>query len=147
MVKWIHFQPSRGRRSSDLQVFPPETAGYHWQTTQCWIQLQVWGTSICLACHRKYNSRVSFSLQISISKEVRLKRCLCEQCNNRKLNTERDFFKSKIRACGGGRYGQADMIQRGQHDVRYFLKKWTFNDPLGDSVRPTAEDEEGHGSD
>lgn len=27
------------------------------------------------------------------------------------------FFKSKIRACGGGRYGRADMIQRGQRDV------------------------------
>lgn len=38
-------------------------------------------------------------------------------------NAERDlffffvFFKSKIRVCGGGRYGRADMIQRGQHDV------------------------------
>lgn len=56
---------------------------------------------------------------------------------------ERCFFKSKIRACGGGGFGRADMIQRGQRDVRYFLKKWTFNDRLGDSVRLTAEDEEG----
>lgn len=41
------------------------------------------------------------------------------------------FSRAKIRACGGGRYGRADMIQRGQRDVRCFLKKWTFNDPLG----------------
>lgn len=67
------------------------------------------------------------------------------KCNNRKLQNRQKnsrerffFFKSKIRACGGGRYGRADMIQRGQRDVRYFLKKWTFNDPLGDSVRPPA---------
>lgn len=67
------------------------------------------------------------------------------KCNNRKLEKERErcFFKSKIRACGGGWFGRADMIQRGQRDVRYFLKKWTFNDRLGDSVRLTAEDEEG----
>lgn len=31
----------------------------------------------------------------------------------------------------------------GERDVSLFLKRWTFNDPLGDSVRPTAEDEEG----
>lgn len=30
------------------------------------------------------------------------------------------------------------MIQRGQRDVMYFLKKWTFNDPLEDSARPSA---------
>lgn len=67
------------------------------------------------------------------------------KCNNRKLEKERErcFFKSKIRACGGGWFGRADMIQRGQRDVRFFLKKWTFNDPLGDSVGLTAEDEEG----
>lgn len=30
------------------------------------------------------------------------------------------------------------MIQRGQRDVRYFLKKSTLNDPLGDSGTPTV---------
>lgn len=69
-----------------------------------------------------------------------------ESCKTDRKKKQREiffFFKSKIRACGGGRYGRADMIQRGQRDVRYFLKKWTFNDPLGDSVRPSAEDEDG----
>lgn len=42
-----------------------------------------------------------------------------ESSNGDSNNAEIIFFfsRSKIRACGGGRCGRADMIQRGQRDV------------------------------
>lgn len=68
------------------------------------------------------------------------KKCFCElwvetkrkMKKRQKKSRERErlffFSKSKIRACGGGRYGRADMIQRGQRDVMWGTS-WR-NEPL-----------------